>query len=156
MAAEIQLLTCGYTAQCTVRGCAARATMLARYTDGQGSLKFGLHFLLTEWEQAVDAWQLENWEAYRDVARLGRKTRLLEARRKVLWTIFERVRAELKGRKLITHAELFTSLADVISKSRNAVFDFAVVDEAQDASIAHLRFCAAVGGERPNALFFRG
>ena len=29
--------------------------------------KFGQHFLLTEWEQVVDAWQLANWEAYRDV-----------------------------------------------------------------------------------------
>src|ERR1700756_1902064 len=36
MAEEIQLLACGYSAQCTVRGCGARATMLARYTDGQG------------------------------------------------------------------------------------------------------------------------
>jgi hypothetical protein len=36
VAAEIQLLTCGYSAQCTVRGCGARATMLATYTDGQG------------------------------------------------------------------------------------------------------------------------
>ena len=40
-----------------------------------GVHKFGLHFLLTEWEQVVDAWQLESWEAYRDVGRLGRKTR---------------------------------------------------------------------------------
>ncbi|HKZ78888.1 MAG TPA: UvrD-helicase domain-containing protein [Pyrinomonadaceae bacterium] len=38
--------------------------------------KFGIRFLQTEWEQVVDAWQLENWEAYRDVTRLGRKTRL--------------------------------------------------------------------------------
>jgi hypothetical protein len=36
VAAEIQLLACGYSAQCTVRGCRARATMLARYTDDQG------------------------------------------------------------------------------------------------------------------------
>jgi hypothetical protein len=36
MAEEIQLLTCGYSARCTVCGCRARATMLARYTDGQG------------------------------------------------------------------------------------------------------------------------
>jgi len=28
----------------------------------------------------VDAWQLESWEAYRDVVRLGRKTRLTEPR----------------------------------------------------------------------------
>ena len=31
-------------------------------------------------------------------------------------------------------------------KSKNVVFDFAVVDEAQDISVAHLRFFAALGG----------
>ena len=36
MAAEIQLLACGYSAQCSVRGCRARAIRLARYTDDQG------------------------------------------------------------------------------------------------------------------------
>ena len=118
--------------------------------------KFGLHFLLTEWEQVVDAWQLENWDAYRDVARLGRKTRLPEAQRVVLWSIFERVRAGLQERKLITHAELFTALAAALSTNKNVVFDFVVVDEAQDISVAHLRFFAALGGGRPNALFFAG
>jgi hypothetical protein len=34
--AEIQLLACGYSAQCTVRGCDARGSVLARYTDDQG------------------------------------------------------------------------------------------------------------------------
>lgn len=33
--------------------------------------KFSLSFLLAEWEQVVDAWQLDTWESYRDVARLG-------------------------------------------------------------------------------------
>jgi hypothetical protein len=36
LAEEIQLLACGYPAQCTVRGCRARGTTLARYIDGQG------------------------------------------------------------------------------------------------------------------------
>jgi ATP-dependent exoDNAse (exonuclease V) beta subunit len=121
-----------------------------------GGHKFGLHFLVTEWEQVVDAWQLETWEEYRDVARLGRKTRLPEAQRKILWSIFERVRAELKARQLITQAQLFSSLAIAISKNKNVVFDFAVVDEAQDISVAHVRFFATLGGSRPNALFFAG
>ncbi|WP_368412604.1 3'-5' exonuclease [Dongia sp.] len=121
-----------------------------------GDHKFSLHFLLTEWEQVVDAWQLQNWDAYRDVARLGRKTRLQEAQRKVLWSIFERVRTGLQTRQTITQAELFSALAVVLSKSTNLVFDFAVVDEAQDISVAHLRFLAALGGSRPNALFFSG
>ena len=118
--------------------------------------KFSRHFLLTEWEQLVDAWQLESWEAYRDVARLGRKTRLPEAQRAVLWSIFERVIAGLTSRGVITHARLFTALAGAIAKSKNPPFDFAVVDEAQDITIAHLRFFAALGGDRPNALFFAG
>jgi superfamily I DNA/RNA helicase len=121
-----------------------------------GGHKFGQHFLLTEWEQVVDAWQLADWEAYRDVARLGRKTRLPEPHRKVLWSIFERVRAGLKAKRLITCAELFTSLAVAISKSGKIVFDFAVVDEAQDVSVAHVRFLAALGNGRPDALFFAG
>jgi mRNA-degrading endonuclease RelE of RelBE toxin-antitoxin system len=121
-----------------------------------GGHKFGQHFLLTEWEQVVDAWQLGNWEAYRDVARLGRKTRLPEAQRKVLWSIFERVRAGLQSRRQITYAELFTSLAAAISKTKKVVFDFAVVDEAQDIAVAHVRFFAALGNLRPNALFFAG
>jgi hypothetical protein len=35
MAEEIQLVTRRYSAQCTVRGCRVRATMIATYTDGQ-------------------------------------------------------------------------------------------------------------------------
>jgi superfamily I DNA/RNA helicase/mRNA-degrading endonuclease RelE of RelBE toxin-antitoxin system len=124
--------------------------------EAVGGHTFSLHFLLTEWEQVVDAWQLETWEAYRDVVRLGRKTRLLEAQRTVLWSIFERVRAGLKKGQLITHAEMFSALAATVARSRNPIFDFVVVDEAQDLSVAHLRFLAALGGGRPDALFFAG
>src|SRR5208283_1460205 len=81
--------------------------------------KFSLHFLVTEWEQVVDAWQLENWEAYRDVVRLGRKTRLPEAQRTVLWSIFERVRAGLKTRNMVTQSGLFTALAGELAKAKN-------------------------------------
>ena len=121
-----------------------------------GKYKFSLHFLYTEWEQVVDAWQLDSWEAYRDVARLGRKTRLPEQQRTVLWSIFERVRSGLAAQKLITYSGLFSRLASVLANSKNPPFDFAVVDEAQDLSISHLRFFAALGANRPNALFFAG
>jgi superfamily I DNA/RNA helicase len=132
------------------------SSLVQQAASAVGGHKFGPHFLLTEWEQVVDAWQLEGWESYRDVVRLGRKTRLPEAQRKVLWAIFERVREALQSRRLITFAALFTSLSAAISKSKRLVFDFAVVDEAQDISPAHLRFLAALGADRPNALFFAG
>ena len=130
--------------------------LLGEASKAVGGHKFGLHFLLTEWEQVVDAWQLETWESYRDVARLGRKTRLPEAQRAVLWSISERVRGGLKERNLTTHAGLFTALASALAKSKHLPFDYAVVDEAQDISVSQLRFLAALGGGRPNALFFAG
>ncbi|MGA2261328.1 MAG: 3'-5' exonuclease [Acidobacteriota bacterium] len=142
--------------QAVIAGREATRELVQEVANAVGSHKFGLHFLLTEWEHVVDAWQLESWEAYRDVVRLGRKTRLLEAQRQVLWSIFERVRAGLKARRLITHAELFSSLAAVLTKNKKVVFDFAVVDEAQDIGVAHIRFFAALGGGRPSALFFAG
>jgi superfamily I DNA/RNA helicase len=57
---------------------------------------------------------------------------------------------------LITYSGMFTKLATFITESKNPPFDFAVVDEAQDMSVAHLRFLAALGGNRPNSLFFTG
>lgn len=121
-----------------------------------GDHKFSLQFLLTEWEQVVDAWQLDIWEAYRDVARLGRKTRLPETQRSILWSIFERVRVLLKERSLMTQPAVFNALASILAGNKKLPFDFVVVDEAQDISVSQLRFLAALGAERPNALFFAG
>ena len=125
-----------------------------------GTHRFSLAFLLSEWEHVVDAWQLDSWESYRDVVRLGRKTRLSEAQRQILWEIFARVRAGLETRSLLTPAALFTRLATILPTRSAPAFDFAVIDEAQDLAVYHLRFLVALaGGEgtlRPNALFFAG
>ena len=118
--------------------------------------KFTQHFLMTEWEQVVDAWQLATWEAYRDVIRLGRKTRLPEKQRVVLWSIFERVRSSLKDQGLITYSDMFTQLASRLSGSNHPPFDFVIVDESQDVSVAQLRFLAALSAGQPNALFCAG
>lgn len=118
--------------------------------------KFSLHFLLTEWEQVVDAWQLDTWEAYRDVTRLGRKTRLSEKQRMLLWAIFEAVKSSLAKQKLVTMSFIYTRLASHLAEGKHPPFEFAVVDEAQDINVAQLRFLAALGDGRPNSLFFAG
>ena len=121
-----------------------------------GKHSFSLNFLHDEWAQIVDARQLASWEAYRDVVRLGRKTRLPEPQRALLWSILDQVRSNLATRNLITYAGLFTQLATDLAQSPHRPFDFVLVDEAQDITIAHLRFMAALGAGRPNALFFAG
>ena len=84
--------------------------------------KFSQHFLLTEWEEVVDAWQLDTWEAYRDVRRLGRKTRLPEQQRAVLWSIFDRVRSRLQSRGSITYAAMFSRLASELADTQTHAF----------------------------------
>jgi superfamily I DNA/RNA helicase len=118
--------------------------------------KFSLQFLQAEWEQVVDAWQLETWDAYRDVLRLGRKTRLSENQRQTLWSIFEAVRTGLHEQNLVTNAYIFSRLASHLAASKSPPFDFAVVDEAQDVSVPQLKFLAALGARRRNGLFFAG
>ena len=120
------------------------------------ALRFSPNFLLSEWEDLVDAWQLDSWEAYRDVKRLGRKTRLTEAQRAALWAVFDAVRKQLKAAGLITHASMFTQLAANMAERQHPPFEFVVLDEAQDVSVAQLRFLAALGINRANGLFFAG
>lgn len=118
--------------------------------------KFSNQFLLSEWQDVVDAWQLSSWEEYRDVRRLGRKTRLPEKQRAILWDIFSQVRNELKIRGIITSADMFSQVAEKLHANKNPPFDCVVIDEAQDVSVAQLRFLAALGNDRPNNLFFAG
>ena len=121
-----------------------------------GDSKFSMSFLLSEWDQVVDASQLDGWDSYRDVGRLGRKTRLREDRRKALWRIFDQVQKGLDRVGLVTEAGMFAKLTVAVAKAKNPPYDFAVVDEAQDVSVSQLKFFAALGGNRPNALFFAG
>jgi mRNA-degrading endonuclease RelE of RelBE toxin-antitoxin system len=121
-----------------------------------GDTKFTLSFLLSEWDQVVDASQLRTWEGYRDTGRLGRKTRLNEDRRKALWRIFDQVQKALDQAGRTTEAGMFAKLTAAVEKAKNPPYEFAVVDEAQDISASQLTFLAALGGNRPNALFFAG
>jgi mRNA-degrading endonuclease RelE of RelBE toxin-antitoxin system len=130
--------------------------LLADAASADGGNKFSLTFLLGEWDELVDAWQLSTWDDYRDVKRLGRKTRLNEAQRAALWRIFDATRERLAQLGLTTHSALFTQLAAEVQGRKSSPFDFAVLDEAQDVSVAQLKFLAAMAGKRPNSLFFAG
>lgn len=130
--------------------------LLREAANGVENHRFSAHFLWTEWSDVVDAWQLRDWDEYRDVRRLGRKTRLAETQRAVLWSIFARVRTALDDRGLLTESEVFGRLAEHVGNAKHPPFDFAVVDEAQDVGVGELRFLAALGGGRPGGLFFAG
>jgi mRNA-degrading endonuclease RelE of RelBE toxin-antitoxin system len=130
--------------------------LIAEAATAPGAQKFGPRFLLAEWEDVVDAWQLDSQESYRCVERLGRKARLSDAQRTTLWSVFESVLVRLKADGLITRAAMFSRIASELASRKQPPFEFVIVDEAQDVSVPQLRFLAAMGAGRPNGLFFAG
>lgn len=129
---------------------------LTEAAEGAAGQKPSSSLLQSEWEDIVDAWRLDSWESYRDIKRLGRKTRLPESRRKVLWSLFDVVRRRLREHGFVTIAGMFHRLADHLTERKQPPFEVAVVDESQDLTVPQLRFLAALGATRPNALFFAG
>jgi hypothetical protein len=131
-------------------------TLLSAASNAVDDHRFSVSFLESEWQDVVDAWQLRTWEQYRDVARLGRKTRLGQKQREQLWTIFQHLHSALNERGLTTMPGVFSAASDLVSKGDASPADFIVVDEAQDISVPQLRFVAAVAGKKENGLFFAG
>lgn len=122
---------------------------------GKPQVKFTLSFLLNEWQEVVDAEQIKTWDGYRDVRRLGRKTRLSAALRELIWDYYKDINAELLKRRKTTYATIFQALAESLRNEANPPYDAIVVDEAQDITQTQLRFLASLN-RSPNALFFAG
>lgn len=121
-----------------------------------GGLDVDERFLLDEWRLIVDGRQVPDREAYRDLARLGRRRRLTGEKREALWTLFETARSDLAGQGLTTYPSMLQALSARLDASPRPVFDHIVVDEAQDIMAAELRILGKIAGARPNGLFFAG
>ncbi|XZE21757.1 UvrD-helicase domain-containing protein [Pirellulaceae bacterium SH449] len=86
--------------------------LLKSIVDEGERVSLSPQFLLDEWNDVVDGWDLTNWAEYRDFKRLGRKTRLRDADRKQVWGVFERLRDALSRRGAKTMAMVYSTLAD--------------------------------------------
>ena len=130
------------------------ALSAARKADlGQGH---SLAFLIEEWDEVADAWGLADAQSYASVPRLGRKIRLGAKQRDAAWEVFAFLRTYLEQNRLVTQAQIYHRLADWVLAGGRLPFTHIVIDEAQDLSVAQVRFLAAAGRGRPDALFFTG
>jgi superfamily I DNA/RNA helicase len=118
--------------------------------------RFSDTFLWGEWNDVVDAWQLDTWDDYRTVPRLGRKTRLGKKQREQLWAIAQQVISRLDNQQHITWSRLFRRVTEHLEQTGDRPFEFAIVDEAQDLGIGELRFLATLVQPRSDSLFFTG
>lgn len=129
---------------------------LAGAAGSLGVRGFSPRFLLSEWTHVIDAWGIDSVETYRDVQRMGRKSRLGPNQRERLWGVFNAVRASLAEDGFTTWASVFTALAAHYAARGEKPFGHIVIDEAQDLGPAELRFFAALAPSGRNALFFAG
>jgi hypothetical protein len=118
--------------------------------------RLGDRFLLDEWNDVIDTFNVLDLDAYKSVTRLGRRSQLSAAMRTTLWPVFAAVRQRLATEGLVTMPQVYHALAHAIRGEARPVYDYVVVDEAQDLGVPHLRFLAALGSRRPDALFFAG
>ena len=66
------------------------------------------------------------------------------------------MRRGLDERGLLTEPRMFRQLERHFAGTAHPPFEFCVIDEAQDIGVAELRFLSAIGGDRPDSLFFAG
>lgn len=121
-----------------------------------GQKDFTERFLVSEWLNVVDAWQVSTLEDYRAVPRLGRKNRLGTKQREKLWPVFVRTREILEGQGILTWPEIFKRVTDYFASRDNKPFTHAVIDEAQDLGVPELRMLATIVPDAPDAMFFAG
>lgn len=112
-------------------------------------------FVVSEWRNVVDAWNLSSLEDYSSVPRIGRRNRLGSKQREALWPVFEAVRRQLASRGMLTPAQLFRAVEAVYGGRDGKPYTQVIVDEAQDLGVAELRMMSALAAG-PNSLFFAG
>jgi len=125
-------------------------------SDALGLTGFTLRFLVSEWLNVVDAWQVETLEAYQTVPRIGRKNRLGAKQREKLWPVFVRARQNLESQGILTWPAIFGKVTAYYEDRGAKPFTHAIVDEAQDLGVPELRMLAAITPDTPDALFFAG
>lgn len=113
-------------------------------------------FLFEEWIELVDAWGVTDAESYAEIPRIGRRTRLGPLQREYAWAVFDAVRQGLTKRGLVTRAMIYDRLTAWLSDGGTLPFDYVVVDEAQDLTVAQVRLLAKAGKGRADALFLAG
>jgi hypothetical protein len=129
---------------------------LAAAAKELGVTSFTQRFLVSEWLNVVDAWQVPDLAAYQNLPRLGRKNRLGVKQRETLWPVFAKARDLLSAQGVLTWPIIFGEVTRHFSARAEKPFTHAVVDEAQDLGVPELRMLAAIVPEGADRLFFAG
>lgn len=114
-------------------------------------------FLRQEWEQVVQANEIENAAGYLKVPRTGRGRTLSRLQRQKVWTVFERYVEALLRRGKTEWGTVIRDARTLLELRKPSLpYRAAVVDEAQDFAPEEWRLLRAIVPGGPNDLFIVG
>ncbi len=131
-------------------------SIISHYSPDEINKIYGQMFAIEEFQEIIDTYNLKDWESYRNLRRIGRKSRLNEKRREILWPCFMKVFENLSALGMITENQLFHNAADHLQAKGIYPYQHIVVDECQDISPAQLRLITAMVAKGSDSLFFSG
>jgi len=119
--------------------------------------KYSPSFLNREWEQVILAQDLKNEQDYLTASRGGQGTPLGKGQRREVWSLVQRLTAELRRRRLDTHIQLANEAAKALRDGIVQVpYRHVIIDEAQDLHPAQWRLLRAAVPSGPDDMFIVG
>lgn len=103
---------------------------------------------------------LDNLDSYLNTKRTGRKLQLPEAARRQLWDYARSYDEALASRGVLDFPDIILRARDIARRRTEPLYRAALVDEAQDLTLAGLQLIRALvngpGSDRPDGLFLAG
>jgi len=116
---------------------------------------FSVGFLLAEWHHVLDAYDVNSFADYRQIARVGRGTPLQVRQRMQVWKVFDKVRQQLAAEQM-SFARVCHRVADQFAQETTTPFTHVIADETQDFGPAELRLLRTLAPDVPNSLMLVG
>lgn len=124
---------------------------------GAEELDFDLGFLRQEWDQVVQANDIQALSTYLKVQRIGRGQTLSRPQRARVWKIFEHYALALKHQRTYDWASILRETRQFIERTKPALpYRAVIIDEAQDFQTEEWKLIRAIAPTSANGLFLVG
>jgi hypothetical protein len=130
----------------------------ARSCYGRAWTKYGKNSCLAELGVPWDYWRdeldyvikgrgLTDFSEYAGLRRIGRRTRLLQAHREIVWSMYAEYDRQLREAGLIDFTDLLSlARAELVERPLDSGYAAVIADEVQDLNCQALRLLAALSG----------
>jgi superfamily I DNA/RNA helicase/mRNA-degrading endonuclease RelE of RelBE toxin-antitoxin system len=120
------------------------ANVFDRQVRRQSLERLGREYLLQEFLQVIEAWNIDQLGAYLAAPRRGRRTPLRAAVREAIWAVYLVWRELMRAKGVVLNEQIRRGALEVALALDAKPYQALIIDEAQDLSPAALRFLLAL------------